>query len=74
MNPLPSHDLERKAAEQRRRLHGSMVELRSRVRNRLDIKRNARNNFGLAAGGAALVGVVSGYLVAGVFVGHKRSK
>ena len=74
MNPLPSQDLEFKAAEQRRRLHGSVVELKSRVRDRLAIKRNARNYFGLAASGASLVGLISGYLFAGIFIPLARKK
>ncbi|MBV9342023.1 MAG: hypothetical protein JO159_14195 [Acidobacteria bacterium] len=72
MSSLPSQDLEFKAAEERRRLHGSVVELKSRVRDRLGIKNNTRNNFGLAAGAASFLGLISGYMLAGIFVHHKR--
>lgn len=71
MSPIPSHDLELKAADERRRLHGSVVELKSHVRERLDIKKNASKNLGFAGGVAAVFGLLSGYLLAGIFVDHK---
>jgi hypothetical protein len=67
-NPnIPVDVLERKAAEQREQLHTSVVELRHGMRERLDVKRNVREHLSTAAGALAIVGVVLGYSVAGVF-------
>lgn len=70
-NPLPTDVLEVRAADQRRQLHNSVVELRSAVRDnireRLDVRRTARQYLPQAAGVAALVGLVMGYGVTGVF-------
>lgn len=66
---LPSTDaLELQAAEQRRRLTQSVDDLKHQVRDTLDVKKNARENFGMAAGGAAVLGLVLGYVFAGSFV------
>jgi hypothetical protein len=67
--------LELQAAEQRKRLHRSVQELRGQIhdrsielREKLDVKKNAREHFWPAAGGAALFGLLFGYGVAAVFV------
>jgi len=60
--------LEERAAQQRRKLHNTVSELRSTVAERLDVKRNAREHIAPAAGVAALVGMVLGYGLAGIFV------
>ena len=67
--------LELRAAEQRKRLHRSVQELRDKIhdrslelREKLDVKKNAREHFWPAAGGAALFGLLFGYGVAAVFV------
>jgi len=67
MSDLPSYDLEAKAAEDRRRLHESVEQLRCRVRETLDVKKNARENLGLACSVSAAVGLVAGYAVTGIF-------
>ena len=67
MNTVPSSDLELRAADERRRLHSSVVELKSRVRETLDVKRNVRKHVLLGSGLAALLSVVLGYGFAGVF-------
>ncbi len=64
---LPVDVLERKAAEQRRQIHASVVELRHSVKERLDIKRNVREHLLPVSGALALVGLALGYAVAGVF-------
>ena len=70
-NSLPADVLEQRAAEQRRRLHNFVSELRStvreRVRERLDIKRNARQYLWPATCALSLVALVMGYGVAGMF-------
>ena len=68
MAELPSYDLELKAAEERRRLHGTLAELRSRVNEELDFKKRVREHLGAACAVAAVVGLSLGYSVAGLFV------
>jgi hypothetical protein len=68
-SPLPRDamdELEARAAEQRRRLHDNVTELRHTVRERLDVKRNVRDHLGPAAVAMALLGLTLGYLAAGV--------
>lgn len=67
--------LERRAAEQRTRIHQSVAELKqlktsveTNVRETLDPKRQAREHFWAAAGIAAFVGLLLGHGIAGVFV------
>lgn len=64
---IPVDVLEKRAAEQRRQLHNSVIELRQSVRDRLDVKRNVREHLWSAAGALAVIGLVVGYAVAGVF-------
>jgi hypothetical protein len=70
-NNLPADMLEQRAAEQRRRLHNSVGELRSSVteavREKLDFKRYLREYMGPAATAAAIVGLLLGYHTAGMF-------
>ena len=70
MTELPSYDLELKAAEERRRLHRSLAELRNRVHEELDVKKRVRENLGAACALAALVSLGVGYTIAGSFVRH----
>ncbi|HYX52647.1 MAG TPA: hypothetical protein VE783_04300 [Candidatus Limnocylindrales bacterium] len=64
---IPVDVLEKRAAEQRRQLHNSVIELRQSVKDRLDVKRNVREHLWSAAGALAVIGLVVGYAVAGVF-------
>ena len=64
---LPVEVLERRAAEQRQQLHQSVVELKDSVRERLDVKRNMRDHLWGVSSGLAVVGLVLGYSVAGIF-------
>lgn len=68
MKGFPAHDLEEKAAEERRRLHSSVEDLRFHLKDSLDIKKNTREHLGLACGVAALLGLTLGYSVTGIFV------
>lgn len=70
MSELPSYDLELKAAEERRMLHISMAELKSRVRENLDVKKQVRENLGLACSAAVFLGLTLGYSVSGLFIRH----
>ena len=68
MTELPSYDLELKAAEERRRLHGTLAELRSRVHQELDVKKRVREHLGAACGIVGLLSLGFGYSVAGLFL------
>lgn len=67
MSTMPSSDLELRAADERRRLHSSVTELKSRVRETLDVKRNVRKHVLLGSGIVALLSLIVGYGIAGVF-------
>jgi hypothetical protein len=64
---MPTDVLEVRAAEQRRRLHNSVAELRSTVREQLDAKRVAREHLLPAAALAAGIGLIFGYGMGGMF-------
>lgn len=66
-SPLPVEMLEIRAAEQRQQLHQSVADLKDSVRDRLDVKRNVRDHLWGISGGLAVVGLVLGYAVAGIF-------
>jgi hypothetical protein len=75
---FPAEVLEQRAAEQRRRLHNSVSDLRSsltdlkssveeNVRERLDVNRFARRHVWSLAAGASLVALLAGNGVAALF-------
>ena len=75
---LSPGELEQRAAEQRRRLHNSVSDLRSsltdlklsveeNVRERLDVNRIARQHLWRLAAGASLVALMAGHGIAGLF-------
>lgn len=66
-NPLPTDILEQRAAEQRRRLHNSVVEMRSQVRERLDYRKMTRQYLVPASAVAGLIGLAFGHSLAGIF-------
>ncbi len=70
-NNLPADLLEQRAAEQRRRLHNSVSELRSSVteavREKLDVRRYLREYMGPATTAAAICGLLVGYATLGMF-------
>jgi len=70
-NNVPGEVLEQRAAEQRRRLHNSVSELRSSVteavREKLDFKRYLREYMGPATAAAAIFGLFLGHATAGIF-------
>lgn len=67
MSDLPSYELEEKAAEERRRLHSSVTQLRLKMRDRLDVQKNTREHLGLICGVAGLLSFVVGYSFTGIF-------
>jgi hypothetical protein len=64
---MPVDILEERAADQRRQLHNAVVELKSNLQESLDIRRNAREHLWPAAGAAAVLGLMFGYGLAGIF-------
>ena len=64
---VPTDILELRAAEQRKRLHESVLELRQQVQHKLDLRKKAQEYVWPAAGVAALMGWVLGYGVTGIF-------
>jgi hypothetical protein len=64
---IPVDVLEKRAADERRQLHNSVLELRESVHDRLDVKRNVRKHLGTVAGVLAIAGLALGYVVTGIF-------
>jgi hypothetical protein len=60
MNTLPSYTLEVRAVDERRRLRSSIEELRSRVREKLDIKGEIRQSVSGLSGAVTLFAVLLG--------------
>ncbi len=65
---MPTDVLELRAAEQRRRLHNSVVDLREELKDKLDSKKIAREHLAPAVSVAGVLGLLFGYAVASVFV------
>jgi hypothetical protein len=73
MSTAPINNLELRAIEERDRLRRRTAELKAHaeiVRQNLDLTRNVRRHFGLAAILVAAVGLLSGYGAAGLFTRH----
>ncbi len=70
MSELPSYDLQLKAAEERRRLHAAVSELRSRVHSDLDVKKQVRRHLGIVCAVASVLALGLGYSFTGIFVRH----
>ena len=69
--PVSLDALESRAAEQRQQLHRSVQDLRGAVRQRLDVKANARQYMLPASGALAALGLGLGYLAAGLFFNRR---
>ena len=70
MSVQPVDDLALKAIEQRHQLHERAEELKEKIkvtRERLDVKRNAREKFGTLSAVVAAVGLLTGFAMGGVF-------
>jgi len=70
MSIQPVDDLALKAIEQRHQLHDRAEELKGKIqvtREKLDIKRNAREKFTGAAVAVAAGGLLTGVATAGMF-------
>ena len=64
---IPVEVLEAKASDQRRQLHNDIYELRSAVREQLDVKKQVAPYVLPASGIAAAVGLLVGYGLTGIF-------
>jgi hypothetical protein len=64
---LPVDTLEVRAADQRRRLQSSVHQLKDRVREKLDVKRNVSHHVLLASAIAGAFSLALGYGFAGMF-------
>ena len=65
---MPPEILEQRAAEQRRRLHNSVSELKHQLREKMDVQKNARQYIVPASAVAAALGLFLGYGAAGFVV------
>jgi hypothetical protein len=70
MSSLPIYELELRANDERRRLQSSVTELKSRVRENLDLGKTARRHVWWVGGIVAVLGLMSGYAVTGLFTRH----
>ena len=70
MNSFPSGDLENKAAEQRRRIDTSVNELTETLKEKVNFNNLARENLVPVSAVGAVLGLVLGYSVTGIFVRH----
>lgn len=70
MSSMPTYTLEIRAADQRRQIHSAVTELRSRIREKLDVKTNVRQHVPLISGIATVAGLLMGYGFAGIFTRH----
>jgi hypothetical protein len=69
---LPADILEMRAAEQRRRIHESVLELREQLEEKLDVRKKATEYVWPASGAAALLGLLFGYGIASMFSAPRR--
>jgi len=67
MSYEPASELELKAAEQRKRLHNSIVDVTSIVKEKTDVHRIAAKYALPASGIAGLIALIAGYGFAGIF-------
>ncbi len=67
MSTAPTYTLEVRAADERRRLQSSVAELKSRVREKLDVRRTARQHLPTLSAAAGLLGLALGYSFTGIF-------
>jgi len=70
MTEPPSYEFELRAADERKRLQASVVELKSRVRETLDVKKTVKNHVWMMSAIVGAFGFISGYAITGLFVRH----
>lgn len=70
MSTAQIEHLEQRALEQRREIHESAEELRTKIRTakqKFDARNYARSHFARMAMAVSIIGLLSGYSVAGAF-------
>lgn len=67
LEKLPPDALEKQAESQRQRLHASVSELRSTVREHLDVQKAARAHVWQASAVMGLLALALGYGITGAF-------
>jgi hypothetical protein len=67
-NTLPVQVLEERAAEQRRQIHNDVADLRSTLKEQLDINKQVREHILPLSGAAAVLGLLLGYGLTSIFV------
>jgi hypothetical protein len=72
MSEIPTHELELKAAGERKLLHESLAELRERIHESIDVKATVGRHVLLIAGIAGLASLVLGYGLGGVVAPNYR--
>ncbi len=65
---MPVEVLESRASEQRRKMHNDVADLRSALRETLDVKKQVSPYVVPVSGVAAVVGLMFGWLLTGIFV------
>jgi hypothetical protein len=69
---VPTDILEVRAAEQRRRIHETVLELRQHFGQKLDVRKRATEHIMPVSGAAAFLGLLFGYGVASMFSAPRR--
>ncbi len=69
---VPADILEMRAAEQRRRIHDSVLELREQIDEKLDVRKRASEYVLPASGVVGLLGLVVGWGFASLFSTPRR--
>ena len=64
---VPADILEVRAADQRRRIHDSILELRQQIDEELDVRKKAAEYILPASGAATFIGLLFGYGIASMF-------
>ena len=69
---MPPDILEVRAAEERRRIHERVLELRAQMEEKLDVRRQAASYVWPLSAVAIVVGLVVGWGLAGMFSSPRR--
>jgi hypothetical protein len=68
---LPTQVLEERAADQRRRLHNTVAEMRATMHEKMNVRRNlnhySRRYFPRVAAAVATLGIAIGWTLGGIF-------
>lgn len=68
MTDLPSYDLELQAAEERKQLHKSVEELKTKLHERTDLRHLTRKHLAAICGVTGALALAAGYGFTSIFV------